>query len=71
LIATRSGYKDVVRMLLLRAPSSVEMEDYNGDTALSVALDDDDMAEITKLLLKEGRFLTPNPLLKQCFLDFV
>jgi ankyrin repeat protein len=69
LLATRNGHEDIVRMLLSRAPSSVETEDHNDDTALSIALGDD-MAEITKLLLEEGSFSTPNPLLEQCFLDF-
>ncbi|KAI4940877.1 hypothetical protein J4E91_011134 [Alternaria rosae] len=68
LIATRSGHEEIVRMLLPRAPSSVEMEDDGGDTALSIALDDD-MAEITKFLLEQGRFSAGNPLLENCFLD--
>ncbi|CAN9191666.1 unnamed protein product [Alternaria alternata] len=68
LIATRSGHEEIVRMLLSRAPSSVEMEDDGGDTALSIALDDD-MAEITKFLLEQGRFSAGDPLLELCFLD--
>ena len=70
LIATKSGHEDIVRILLSRAPSSVDMEDDGGDTALSIALDDD-MVEITRLLLQEGKFLGSNECLEECFLDSV
>ncbi|CAN9468700.1 unnamed protein product [Alternaria alternata] len=70
LIATRNGHKDVVRLLLSRVPSSVEMEDQRGNTALNIAVRGDRL-EIKKLLLQEGRFSTPSPLFEQCFMDSV
>jgi ankyrin repeat protein len=68
LIATRSGHEDIVRILLPSAPSSVEMEDHDGDTALSIAVDYGRL-EIAKLLLQEGNFSTPSVCLKKCFLN--
>ncbi|KAF2831839.1 ankyrin, partial [Ophiobolus disseminans] len=68
LIATRSGHKSIVQILLLRAPSSVEMADYDGNTALSVAMDNE-QTEIVKLLLQGGSFSVPNQLLNKCSWD--
>jgi ankyrin repeat protein len=68
LLATRNGHEDIVRMLLPRAPPTVEMEDDNGDTAWSIARHDH-LLEITKLLLQEGKFSAGNPLLEKCLLD--
>jgi ankyrin repeat protein len=67
LIATSYGHAEIVQMLLLKAPSSVETVDGDGDTALSIAIFMGEL-EIAKLLLQEGSF-SSIPLLEKCFLD--
>ncbi|KAF2443471.1 hypothetical protein P171DRAFT_389689, partial [Karstenula rhodostoma CBS 690.94] len=53
LIAVLNGHENIVKKLLLRAPSSVELADHLGSTALSIAKEDG-REDITKLLLQEG-----------------
>jgi ankyrin repeat protein/predicted ATPase len=69
LIATEGGHENIVQMLVLKAPSSVEIADHNGDTALSIA-GEYDRIEIAKLLLQEGSFSTFSPATNQSFLHF-
>ncbi|USP74943.1 hypothetical protein yc1106_02217 [Curvularia clavata] len=70
LIATEYGHVDVVRMLLSKAPSSVGIEDDDGHTALSIAIQNHELG-IIELLLREGRFSTPNPFLERYFIQSV
>jgi ankyrin repeat protein len=58
LIATENGHKDIVQMLILKDPASVELADHNGETALSIAADLGSL-EIAKLLLQGGSFSSP------------
>jgi ankyrin repeat protein len=67
-VATSNRHAEIIRMLLLEAPSSVEMEDDNGDTALDVATNHDE-PEIIALLLKGGSFTAPNTALNDLLLD--
>ncbi|KAL1604867.1 hypothetical protein SLS60_004407 [Paraconiothyrium brasiliense] len=69
LIATVYEHEDIVRMLLPRAASSVELEDNLGRTALSTAVEHC-LPRITKLLLEGGSFSNPSPLLEKCVLDY-
>ncbi|EUC41984.1 hypothetical protein COCMIDRAFT_29341 [Bipolaris oryzae ATCC 44560] len=65
MIATRNRHKEIVRILLSRAPSLVEMEDAYGSTALDEAFSSE--PEIMKLLLQEGEFSTPTTSCKTYF----
>ncbi|KAJ6211375.1 hypothetical protein PSV09DRAFT_2237532 [Bipolaris maydis] len=68
-IAAQYGHKEVLRMLLSRAPSSVETEDYVSDTALSLAVENDN-SDIVKILLEGGTFSTPTTCLRDHFVKF-
>ncbi|KAH7072874.1 hypothetical protein BKA63DRAFT_544167, partial [Paraphoma chrysanthemicola] len=70
LIAVKGGHGNVVKLLLQRAPSSVEMADDDGETPFGLAIGAD-QAEITMLLLQGGSFSATNSLLKVCFHDAV
>ncbi|KAH7077157.1 hypothetical protein FB567DRAFT_477751, partial [Paraphoma chrysanthemicola] len=64
LIAVKNGRDSIVKMLLQRAPASVEMADHDGATPLSVALKHG-QAGIMMLLLQGGNFSATSPLLEE------
>lgn len=66
LIATLNHHQETATVLLRAAPSSVEVEDGDGNTALYWAIEDlnfDFDFDMTKTLLAEGTFTRPNPIL--------
>lgn len=69
LIAVLYRHKEVIKKLLSRAPSSVEIQDQYGDTAWSLVFQGMELG-IIELLLREGRFSTPKKLLEEFFMEF-
>ena len=68
MVATENGHEEIVQSLIRKAPSVVEMKDEDGRSALNVALQNEQL-ELTTLLLKEGSFSTPSPVLEEFFFD--
>jgi ankyrin repeat protein len=68
LVATKNGHREVVQLLLQSAPSSVEIEDFDGCTALTVAANNNDEF-MMELLLEEGTVSASNRLLEDIFLE--
>ncbi|KAF2728203.1 hypothetical protein EJ04DRAFT_393942, partial [Polyplosphaeria fusca] len=70
LVATEGGHVETVQSLLRKEPSSVEIEDSEGRTALTVAIERDQLG-LAKLLLREGSFSNSGQFLQELFYSLV
>ena len=70
MFATQNEHKEVMQSLLENAPSMVEMEDEEGYTALNIACEIGRL-DLTTLLIEEGTFSAPNPVLEEFFLYMI